>query len=150
MSLGVWLIAGVAQAEPRDKEFGLGGMLGDPTGISVKHFFSDSVAVDGALGAGFFGGTHLLIHSNVLWHADIDSWDAGAFLLYGGAGARIGIWTDDDDDEGVRFGPRGVGGGTFHFREVPVDIFLEFGLGLWFIHGVDLDLDAALGARYWF
>ena len=47
-------------------------------------------------------------------------------------------------------GVRGPAGVSFELTKVPVEFFLEVAPGAWFVDWVDFDLDAAIGARYYF
>src|SRR5262245_13230596 len=67
---------------------GLGMMFGEPTGASVKYFFSDQFAIDGGAGWSFHRETDFQVHSDALWHVhDLFDSNEGQFSLYFGAGA---------------------------------------------------------------
>jgi hypothetical protein len=36
------------------------------------------------------------------------------------------------------------------FVNAPFDVFVELAAGLWIVEKVKVDLDAAIGGRYWF
>lgn len=138
--------AGRAQAQHYD-DFGLGLIIGDPTGVNLKYMLSEEMAVDGAIGFGILGGEHLHIHSDILWQFEIKQWPAGGLDFYLGVGPKLGIGHGKYD---ILLGARGPIGISFLFTGAPIDIFLEAAAGLWIIEKVDFDLDAAIGARYWF
>lgn len=129
-------------------DFGLGVMLGDPTGLNAKLWLGQDFAVDFGVGFSFLGGEHLHIQADFLWHFDIDRFSSGALDLYLGVGPKLGIFTGGGD--GVRVGVRAPLGIAFELAKAPFDFFLEVAAGLWLIDDVDFDLDAAIGFRYWF
>jgi hypothetical protein len=134
--------------------FGLGIIIGSPTGLSGKVYLDRQNAIDFALGAAFVGGRGLHAHVDYLWHPVMLADDAAFFLpLYFGVGARVldhGRGRDDDDDThlGVRV-PLGI---LFDFKRVPMDVFAEIALVVDVINDHDdlIDLNAGIGARYYF
>lgn len=129
---------------------GLGVSIGDPTGVNFKTFTGSNVAVDATLGLGFIGGNHLALNLGLLWHNRL----ARSADWYYGIGGKLGLYDEDRDDkkdrDRLRLGARAPLGVTFMLRQVPIDIFAEVAAGLWIIDEVDLDLDGAVGVRYWF
>ena len=128
-----------------DRNTGLGLTLGDPMGISLKHFFTERHAIQadfawlplhhGAGGAGI----DYLWHSRVLGsNGDVDA------LGYIGGGLGFGLWGrttiagydgphvgGDAADQSVHFGLMvrlPVLGLAFHWTRVPLDTALE---GAW-------------------
>jgi hypothetical protein len=148
-----WMVPRAAAAQEA-REFGLGIIIGDPTGLSGKYFFSEENALDFAVGLGVLGGGHLHVHADYLWHFPLDRWSSGRFDLYAGVGPKLGVgkkgkWGKGDDGD-VRLGIRGPLGVSVMFLEAPFDVFVEVAAGLWIVEKVRFDLDAAIGARYWF
>jgi hypothetical protein len=112
---------------PADKgAFGIGIILGEPTGISAKLYLRDDRAVDFAAGAAFAAGG-LQLHSDYLFHPWILQ-DRDSFVLpvYLGPGARM-IEYESGSDAPAHFaiGIRAVAGLLFDFKNVPLDVFLE-------------------------
>ncbi len=61
------LLAGTVRADGRG--FGIGIILGEPTGVSFKKWVSDSNAYAAALGWSFIGDTAAInMHIDYLWH----------------------------------------------------------------------------------
>jgi hypothetical protein len=140
--------ASASSAQSRD--FGLGLILGNPTGVSGKGFLSPKHAIDGAIGFGVLGGEHVRLHADFLWQFPIQSWPVGDLDLYAGIGAMLAAYSDHHDHGGLGLGARGPVGLALSFREAPFDIFIEVALGIWFVRKVNANIDAALGGRYWF
>lgn len=168
MALGLMGVASPdAQARPRpraskfssNKTFGLGLMVGAPTGLSGKYYLSADTGIDFGLGViGGYGnrdGVHL--HADFLWHpAVLASVDPFVLPIYVGIGGRL--WDYDDrrdniDDDDLALGARVPLGIMMDFNNVPIDIFFEmvFVLDFFVDQGaIDLELNGALGIRYYF
>jgi hypothetical protein len=137
------------------KNFGLGLIIGDPTGLTLKGFLTRETAIDGAVGIGLLGGDDLHVHADFLWHFPIQHWDSAALDLYLGVGPELGFHhhphhpPPDDDHHDVFLGARAPFGLAVMFN-APFDVFLEVAAGLWLIQDVRFHLDAAIGGRYWF
>lgn len=140
---------------------GLGLSLGDPTGLNFKAFIGRGTAIDATLGLGFIGGRHLALNLGVLWQKPLGHLGGAPVDWYWGLGGKLGLYDNDhshdhgnghhhhDDDE-LRLGARAPIGVSVMFRKVPLDLFLEIAAGLWIVEDVDLDLDGAIGFRFWF
>ena len=48
--------------------FGLGFILGQPTGISIKYFFAQEHAINAAVGVGWWAGNNFHIHADYNYH----------------------------------------------------------------------------------
>jgi hypothetical protein len=140
--------------------FGLGLIVGSPTGISVKYYLGESgQAIDGAVGWAFVSSNGIQVHADYLWHPLVLTSDPSFTLpLHVGVGVRV---LDHDrgreGDDNLHVALRAPVGITFDFTEIPLDVFLEVALLLDF-HGAEgqdenhigLDLNAGVGVRYYF
>jgi hypothetical protein len=125
--------------------FGLGIMLGEPTGISLKYWSSKTNAWDGGIAWGFGAGGALYLHSDYLWHNfNFIPVDEGKLPLYYGLGGRV-LFADKS-----HLGVRGVVGLDYMFARAPVDIFLEIAPIFDLIPGTDFTVNGAIGIRYFF
>jgi hypothetical protein len=139
--------------------FGIGIIVGEPTGVSAKLYLGgdSNMAVDAAAGSAVVGGG-LQAHADVLWHPWILT-DEDSFVLpaYGGVGLRV-----LDADRGrtasdFHIGARVVVGLLFDFKTIPIDAFVEVaGVLDWVFSddddeaGIGLDLNGGAGVRYYF
>ena len=145
----VWLCA--RGDEPASQNtahrFGAGVLFGEPTGLSLKYFFTDVVAIDGALGWSFESETDFHLHSDILWHMNglVES-PEGQLALYFGAGARVKFREHEDDRFGIRV-PVGV---SYMFERVPVDVFAEVAPILDLAPSTRGAFNAGIGVRFWF
>jgi len=152
-----FLAAAHAEARPvalskrfdTDKKVGAGLMLGSPTAVSAKYFFTPEIAVDLGIGANVIrkrDGFH--VNADLLWHPFV-AIEGKTFLapLYLGGGFR---YLAHHDRAGIRF-PVGL---SFDFGGKPIDLFVELA-AIYDIamaeeaEGV-LDLNLATGLRYYF
>jgi hypothetical protein len=154
VTLGV--MSGARAAAQSEHTFGLGLIIGDPTGLTLKGFLTPETAIDGAVGIGVLGGDDLHVHADFLWHFQVQRWDAAALQLYLGVGPELGLHNHPDpppphpdNHDHVFIGVRGPFGLAVMFN-APFDVFLEVAAGLWLVQDVRFHLDAAIGGRYWF
>jgi hypothetical protein len=134
--------------------FGLGIIVGSPTGLCGKLYLNQRNAIDFAVGASFLDNRGLHAHVDYLWHPVMLATDEAFSLpLYVGIGARI---LDHDhggrDDDDVHLGARVPVGILFDFKRVPIDVFIEIALVVDIIQDHDdlIDLNAGIGVRYYF
>ncbi len=144
------LTAAAAPARAAGGPFGLGLILGSPTGVSGKVYFNRSNAIDFAVGEAFANARGLHFHVDYLWHPVMLTEGEAFFLpLYLGLGGRV---LDRDVKDDVHVGVRAPLGILFDFRRVPLDVFLEIALVVDFIRNDDdvVDVNAGVGIRYYF
>jgi hypothetical protein len=136
-----------------DKEFGLGIILGSPTGFSGNFLLSNTTSIDAALAYDLGDDSNFHIHADYLFRFPKSlPFDGETLGWYWGIGAKFRTHNEDNndqDDEDFRFGPRGSAGLNYEFKKAPVEIFGEIALIMYLIESTDLDADIALGARYY-
>ncbi len=127
-------------------DFGLGVILGAPTGLSAKYWLSGKTAIDGALAWHFGENDRFQIHGNHLWHWELKDLRTteGRLPLYAGIGLRV--IAGSDTDAGIRI-PLGA---SYLFERAPLEAFIELVPVLDVIPSTDADLDGAIGIRYYF
>lgn len=144
-----------ASAQSRGSRFGLGGMVGEPSGLSLKLRLNEALALDMGVGFGAFGPGRLNVHADFIGALNLTERSRAGMDLYFGAGPRLalggssnGRWKDDSD--GFWLGVRGAVGLVWEFQRRPLDVFVEVAPTLWIIDDVRFDVGGAAGARYWF
>jgi len=141
----------------QDHGFGMGLILGEPTGISAKLWTSKINAFDFAIGVGVGGdrinyegsyndGSRVHFHMDYLWHSFSAISSSEQFPLYYGLGARINTGGGYDESIGIR----GVFGIAWFPHATPIDVFLELVPVLQLTNSTGLGVDAGLGIRYFF
>ena len=130
----------------RAGNFGLGVIIGEPTGISMKYWNGQSTAIDGAVAWSFENEGSFHLHADYLIHAfEVIHVSEGALPLYYGIGGRL-KFQEKDDKFGIRI-PLGM---AYYFRKAPLDIFFEFVPILELIPSTEFEFNAAIGIRYYF
>ena len=132
-------------AHGQQSGFGLGVILGEPTGVSGKYWMSPWSAIDGAFAWSLDKNGKIQVHADYLWHNyEIISVIKGKLPIYYGIGGRLLFASDNI------VGIRGVVGLNYLFAGTPLDIFLELVPILDLAPEVDPSFNAAIGIRYYF
>ena len=117
-----------------------------PTGISGKKWLGRESAIDGAIAWAFADETSLHLHGDFLLHKfDLFDVTEGSLPFYYGIGGRIRF-----DEEDSRIGVRIPTGLDYIFEGSRFDVFLELVPILDLAPDTDLNINAGLGARYFF
>ncbi len=149
------LMAGTASGG--QEGIGLGVILGEPTGVSFKTWIDDRTAIDAAAAWSFSENDSFQFHADYLIHPFAMPKPPeirGAVSFYFGIGGRFKLKesknrdsrNENDDLLGIRF-PVGF---SHLMAEAPVEFFAELVPVLDVVPDTDADLNAAIGARYYF
>jgi hypothetical protein len=156
--VAVFLFLSTQLSIAQDRSFGLGVIVGEPTGISAKLWTSPGNAFDFGLGwsiggdrigkfkGTYDGGSRIHFHMDYLWHAFDAIRSSERFPLYYGIGGRVNSGAGYDASVAVR----GVIGIAWMPRQTPLDVFLEVVPSLQLTSSTGFGLDAGIGARYYF
>jgi len=141
----------------QDHGFGLGIILGEPTGLSAKLWTSKINAFDFGLGWSVGGDridykghyenySRVHFHMDYLWHSFNVIRSTERFPIYYGFGARFNSGAGYESSIGIR----GVIGIAWLPHSTPIDVFLELVPVLQLTSSSGLGIDAGLGVRYFF
>lgn len=130
------------QAQSENSSFGLGVMIGEPSGISIKKWFNNRTAVDIGAAWSLAQNESLHMHSNLLLHNAFSNTPKLSF--YYGIGARV-IFANTP-----KFGARVPLGLTFLFGNIPFDLFVEAAPIVNISPDVNLSGNGGFGFRYYF
>ncbi len=134
-------------------DFGLGLIIGSPTGISAKLSQGRDNAFDAAM-AWDLGGDHFHIHADYLWLKNAGvRLDKVALDWYFGIGGRLVLLDNDNrrrDDDDYRLGVRAPIGIGYTFKDPRIEVFGELALILNLIESTSIDIDGGIGARFHF
>ena len=85
-------------------KLGVGIVIGEPTGGSIKYWLNDTLAVDGAVGWSSHDNTDLYAHSDLLWHNfDLFPVARGRLPVYIGVCGLMRFRDDHNDNQvGIR------------------------------------------------
>lgn len=116
-------------ANAQDYYTGVGLRLGFTNGLTVKHFISDRVALEGLLSTRWRG-----FEVTGLFEIHNQAFDVERLNWYYGAGAHIGFWNGSNTYdrwgvEGVNYtvvGIDGILGIEYNFEEFPLNIGLDW------------------------
>ncbi|MEX0719555.1 MAG: DUF3996 domain-containing protein [Balneolaceae bacterium] len=138
-----------AQAQNTDKNFGLGVIIGEPTGLSLAYWTSNSRSFSAgaawSLHDNSRGNESVQVHVDYLFHNfNIVSVERGSMPLYIGFGARLRL--GDNEKAGIRI-PLGA---AYHFQNDPFEIFLEFVPIFDLTPSTGISGNSGLGIRYYF
>jgi hypothetical protein len=127
--------------------FGLGIMVGEPTGVSGKLWLSGKSALDMGAAWSFDSNSGFQGQLDYVWHQfDLINVDKGRLPLYYGVGARFKTWENSDDSIGARI-PVGL---AYLFENSRFDVFFELVPTLDLVPSTDFDFNGALGGRFFF
>jgi hypothetical protein len=144
------------------RKFGLGGMLGQPTAVTIKYHFSPKHALTAAFGVGWYYGNNLHAHVDYGYHFDLTRQPTFDLRMYVGGGIKFfyfyhhdyhPYWDKDwrnNDYHRTGLGIRGPVGIAFNINKVPLEVFLEIVPGFAFLPWLDFFVDGAIGLRYYF
>ena len=141
----------------QDHGFGMGIILGEPTGLSAKAWTSTDNAFDFAIAWSFNNYHHdnnnndfdndgdVLLQADYVWHFfKAISVSSGKLPIYVGIGARVVL--ADNPSFGIRI-PVGL---DYLFADAPIDIFLEIVPIMDLSPETDFGVGGGIGIRYWF
>lgn len=130
----------------KDKNFGIGVILVEPTGLNGKYRLPADRAVDAALAYSFLDdNTSFAFHADYLYHHNGIIDRHYKMPRYYGFGLRFRMRENQDNS----FGIRGLGL-IVYFREAPVDIFFEAPPVFRLLPDTKIDFDITVGVRYFF
>ena len=157
----IFLFSSPALAEV--KPWGLGVIISNPTGFSVKHRMSHRNSIDAALGYSFGNNDHIVIHGTYLWEFNSEIKIAQAYLgYYFGVGGSLYShdhdnnkshshrWGNDADDDETALAVRGSAGLNYYFNRPSIEVFAELALDFFFVPSTEADFGIAIGGRYYF
>ena len=156
--IALCLFFAVQESVAQESGFGLGAIIGEPTGISAKLWTSSVNAFDFGLGwsigvdrigrykGNYDGGRRVHFHMDYLWHSFDAIHSSERFPLYYGFGGRMNSGAGYDGSVAVR----GVFGIAWLPHNTPIDVFLELVPSLQLTSSTGFGLDAGIGVRYFF
>lgn len=140
-------------------DFGFGIVLGEPTGGTIKYWFSGSTALVASIGGSYFGEPRLGV--DYLWH--FDAFQSPVITLYAAPGVVLGFgeggggyWYKEDrgrfyyrSGNDLGLGIRGIFGLNVVPRRTPLEFFLETGAMVGLAPDFGSAIDLALGLRFY-
>lgn len=129
--------------------FGLGVILGEPTGISAKYWMDGGrqYAVDAGAAWSLSGDNKLHLHGDYLFHQyGLLKVEKGKLPVYFGVGGRVEFRDNRDDEVGIRI-PVGL---DYLFDGAPLELFVEVVPIVDLAPDTELDFNGGVGIRFFF
>jgi hypothetical protein len=143
-TLGAFIFL-TAPAHAQRGTFGIGGQVGDPTGLALK-FTSGARAFD--LAAGWDLDDYLYVQGHLLLRERRLQGTASDFRYFYGPGLFVTIRESGrDDDDDVNFGISFNAGLSYYFDAF--EIFGQLTPRLQLVDDTDFDLGGAIGIRFY-
>ncbi len=141
------LIISISQAYAQRSGYGVGIIIGEPTGLSGKYWMDKETAVSAGLAYSFASNNRgISLHADLINH-QYGVIKSGYILpVYYGFGFRLRTKERTDGS----FGVRGVVGLNWQRTDYPIDIFIEAAPVFILLPETGVAIDASLGARYFF
>ena len=130
----------------QSKGFGLGIIVGEPTGISAKYWTTSNTALDFGLGYSFVKNSRFHLHADYLFQVNNLFETNENIALYYGPGARLRLVDEGDSRLGFRFGV----GLVWIPKNAPVDVFVEIAPLLDIIPETAFSFNGGVGVRFFF
>lgn len=130
------------------RTFGVGIVLGDPLGFSLKFQPEKDTAYAGVFSIST--GTKFHVHIDYIWNdygslSDLNKEGEGLVLLYYGAGGLLRLTSDDKFITGLK----GIIG-VEYLLKAPFGVYLELSPAFLFTPQMKLSLFGGLGGRFYF
>ncbi len=127
--------------------FGIGPLVGEPTGVGMKLWLSEKTAVDAGAAWSFVDPDGFQLHADFLFHKfDLFHVGRGQLPLYFGLGGRVKFVQHGDNRAGIR-GPVGV---SYLVPDSRFEIFAEVAPVLDVAPTTTLEWNGGIGFRYYF
>jgi len=141
----VIIVSVLGAAAAAQGSFGLGIIVGEPTGVSGKLWMTERSAIDAAAAWSFSDESALTLVADYLLHNfDLIDVEKGQLPIYFGVGGRVKF--ESESKVGLRI-PVGL---AYIFEDAPLDAFFEIAPLLDLIPDTDFNINAAIGIRYFF
>ncbi len=151
LSLAAVNMAHAQESERALDGFGIGFMVGEPTGLSIKQWITEQTAITGGIGWSFYRKESLHVHADHIWHVfkmlppeEVPEVDA-FFSPYFGIGVRGRLRSGES-----RAGIRVPGGVSYVPPRVPLEVFFEIAPIMDVAPATKFRMNAAVGARFFF
>lgn len=135
--------------------WGLGLVIGEPTGVSAAYRLDKDHEIQGLLAWKLTSPGGVTAAADYLFlFSDLVKIDGITVPVYAGVGAKTMILTGDDrfsgSDSAFALGLRLPVGVRWEFKEVPLEAFLEIVPGMLLLPGTYFDIGAGIGVRWYF
>ena len=143
----LFVFAATSTLAADERNFGLGVIAGEPTGITGKYMLDDNSAIDGGVGWETSGDNEFHIYADYLFHFyHLIEPKTGKLPVYVGGGLR---WVKREKRDN-KFGMRIPVGLEYRFAGGSLGAFAELVPVLNLKPDTDFDLEGGIGIRFYF
>jgi hypothetical protein len=129
----------------REGNIGVGIILGEPTGLSLKWWRGRTMALDAGAAWSFANGDYLQVHGDILFHNfDVFNVERDKMALYYGFGGRVKF--EDKTVVSLRL-PVGI---SYEIAKTSIELFLEIVPMLDVVPDTKFGVAGGAGFRYFF
>ena len=134
------------QALPQNSDFGIGLILGNPTGFSVKYWTGEKTSIAASIGYHIGHIDHLRLNADFLIHNWSFDSEQDLIRIYFGPGVGLGFISE------LSISVRAPVGVAYFFHTIPIEAFAEMVPTLQIIGPEDIDfrMGGYIGARWYF
>lgn len=134
----------------QESGFGVGIMVGEPSGLSFKKWLNNLNAVDAGVGWSFPENGSIHLHADYLYHNyDLIKVSDSKIPFYFGIGGRLKFKGEEKSAKGNSIGIRVPVGVAYEFSRAPFDVFLEIVPILDISPDTRFTFNSAIGVRYY-
>jgi hypothetical protein len=145
LTLVTLILFAAGTAVSQERGFGIGVMMGEPTGVNGKGWISSRSALDGGLAWSFRGDGYLHAHMDYLWHFTDVINSTQQVIPYLGIGGRLTGFRS-----AAVVGVRVAGGLAWLPSGSPLDVFVEVAPIVDIIPETRASANAGVGVRIFF
>jgi hypothetical protein len=135
----------VGTSTAQERGFGIGVMMGEPTGLSAKGWITSRSAFDGGLAWSFRGDGYMHAHMDYLWHFTEVINSTQQVIPYLGIGGRLTGFRS-----AATVGVRVAGGLAWLPSGSPLDVFVEIAPIVDIVPETRASANAGVGLRIYF
>ncbi|MBI2522000.1 MAG: hypothetical protein HYV97_16405 [Bdellovibrio sp.] len=132
-------------------QWGLGAVIGDPTGLSLNYFMHETRSLHSVLAFDFSDGDEVNFASHYIWWKRFADMPLKPFRWFYGFGGEIAIFDQSYKkfhDKDIELGPSATLGLSYAFESAPLEAFLKSNLTLDIVQETDVDMDLMLGLHF--
>jgi hypothetical protein len=146
----LFLFCFIFKVNAQESGLGVGIMLGEPSGVSLKKWLNNTNAIDAGIGWSFTENGSIHLHADYLYHNyDLIHVSGEKIPLYFGVGGRLKM-KGGDESKGNSIGIRVPVGVAYQFQTYPFDAFVEIVPILDISPDTRVTFNSAIGVRYYF
>jgi hypothetical protein len=134
-----------ASVRAQERGLGLGIIVGEPTGLSIKGWTSSRTAIDAGIAWSFRREGYMHAHVDYLWHFEDIINTRQQVIPYLGVGGRV-LGREHSSRVGIRI----AGGLAWLPQGAPLDVILEMAPIIDLAPETELSANVGIGVRFFF